>query len=226
VEIHKNNLKENIFGLKFIPTLGTEQLDDADFIDAVTDANGNEIDLAIKHSIIHPEFSIKNRDLLTKIVNGMTSDGTLKNIFEIGVHRSGEDSSTKCILHAKMAETKYFGVDLNENNLSGVRSEKDNVFCLPQNSSNIGEVMKWVNNYGVFSFDLILIDGFHSIKQVLDDWKYVQYLNKGGIVVFHDSNYHPGPYCVFEAIDDNLFEKSKHFADEEYDWGIALARLK
>ena len=43
-----------------------------------------------------------------------------------------------------------------------------------------------------------------------------------GVVVMHDTNEHPGPFAVFEAIDERLFDKTKH-CTEGPDWGIATA---
>jgi len=41
----------------------------------------------------------------------------------------------------------------------------------------------------------------------------------------HDTNCHPGPVCVFDAVDEQLFSKTKFFEDKP-DWGLALFRRR
>jgi len=43
------------------------------------------------------------------------------------------------------------------------------------------------------TIDFLFIDGWHSVNQRLADWRYVERLSPGGVVVMHDTNVHPGP---------------------------------
>jgi len=43
--------------------------------------------------------------------------------------------------------------------------------------------------------------------------------------VMHDTNVHPGPVSVFEAINEDLFEKTR-YCIEGPDWGIAVIRKR
>lgn len=208
-------------GLKFIPTLGSTDMDNMDFIDLVQEDGTH---LQEKHSRIHPQFSTKDKEVLAAVLEDKKKEGTLNAILEIGVHRSGDDSSTMCILKTKNPSTKYLGVDLESHAVGGVRDEHNNVFGLQANSSDLARVVEYANSIGIGTFDVIHIDGYHSVSQVVADWKYTALLNKGGVVLFHDTNYHPGPYCVFEAIDETMFDKTKHLTKEEFDWGVATAK--
>lgn len=78
--------------------------------------------------------------------------------------------------------------------------------------------MKYIN---VQNIDFLFIDGLHSINQVVSDWKYTEKLSDIGIVGMHDTNAHPGPYCVYDAIDETIFRKKKYCPNN--DWGIAFA---
>jgi hypothetical protein len=57
------------------------------------------------------------------------------------------------------------------------------------------------------------------------DWKYVERLSSQGVVVMHDTNVHPGPVVVFEAIDEKIFEKVKYCTDGP-DWGISVVKRR
>ena len=57
------------------------------------------------------------------------------------------------------------------------------------------------------------------------DWKYAERLSPHGTVAMHDTNVHPGPVTVFDAIDEQLFDKKKH-CTEGSDWGISVIRKR
>lgn len=212
------------YGLKFRPTV-SERFDNMDFSQTGI-IDGQEVDLSEKHNLIKVEFSDLNKSVLVDVMNDLNSKGTLNSILEIGVYRSHGASSTSVILSEKPWETKYFGIDLLERHLAPIRNHGLNVFCFHENSSNAVSIMEKCKERGVEKFDLVLIDGNHSINQVMDDWRFAEYVNPGGCVLMHDTNYHPGPYCVYEAIDEKLFDKKKFAEEEALDWGISLARKK
>ena len=72
---------------------------------------------------------------------------------------------------------------------------------------------KILMEHGEDSFDFIFIDGWHSINQVLDDWKFTEFLAEGGIVGFHDTNTHPGPMLFVDNLnpDKYIVERKKTF---------------
>lgn len=213
------------FGLKFRPTINPEA-DAADWIEHGM-IDGQLKSMNYKHQLINPEFSDRNKSLVLGSMKTLSEQGKLNAIFEIGVNRSGEQSSTRVMLDNKPLTTKYFGVDLNPGCLDPIRDESKNVFCLCQNSSNIENIMNWCKSKGVDTFDLVHIDGWHSINQVMDDVRFLQHLRVGGIALFHDVGAHPGPHCVYDALDEEFFDKKKWFCEFSEDWGMAIAvRLK
>ncbi len=211
----------NVFGLKFRPTVN-EDFDKLDWSNEGI-VNGQVQSLGHKFGQIHIEFSDKNKDELTKIITELKLKNNLRSILEIGVFRSKEESSTRVMLRHKPWETKYLGIDLVENNLMPIRNPATNVFALACDSSEHDIIMDYAKETcGVETFDLIFIDGYHSINQVMDDWRFVEHLSPGGVVLLHDSNFHPGPYCIFDAIDEKLFSKEKLCVDP-LDWGLIKA---
>ena len=69
---------------------------------------------------------------------------------------------------------------------------------------------------------ILFIDGWHSLNAVINDWQYVDMLSDNGIVVFHDTNYHPGPTIFVEAIDGKMFRVEKYFESQD-DYGVSVA---
>jgi len=171
--------------------------------------------------ILRTEFSIMDKFYLRKYFNKIHSNA--KSILEIGVNNSGEGSSTYCLLNSKKINTYYFGIDLNDK--SYLNSENNNIFTLQENSSNIDDVMKFVRSKGIESFDFIHIDGYHSINQVLDDWRYTEFLSDDGIIVMHDTNFHPGPKYFTEALNLNKFNLEKK-CNHLFDYGISFITKK
>jgi hypothetical protein len=60
---------------------------------------------------------------------------------------------------------------------------------------------------------------------VLNDFKYSELVEPGGLVILHDTNFHPGPNLVYQAVDENVFEKELYF-DNPSDYGLAILRKK
>lgn len=215
-------LETDIFGLKFKPSIPS--MNDLDWIDWIRSDTGMK-SIQYRHQLINPEFSSRNKKLLFDVMKELEADGKLHSILEIGVNRSREESSTRVILDNKPDNVKYFGIDLAEHNLSMLRDESKNVFCLATNSSNYEEIMNFCKSKGTDSFSLVFIDGWHSVNQCCDDWRFVKNLEVGGYALGHDTNSHPGPSCLYEAIDEEVFQKKKHFTEfEDEDWGMFTAK--
>lgn len=172
------------------------------------------------HSTIKVEFSEKNK----KVLGDILSNNDIKNILEIGIARSRESSSTFHILNNKSDNTKYIGIDVNKDCVNQIRKwDRPNAHAFVCNSSDTEKIEDILRNLGVDELDLFIIDGYHSINQVYDDFKLAKKVKKGGYVLLHDTNYHPGPSNLLDSVDETIFEKKVYFQGEE-DWGVATLK--
>jgi hypothetical protein len=146
-----------------------------------------------------------------------------KSILEIGVGNNNEHSFTKLLLDNKLTSTKYFGIDIKDK--SEINDDKNNVFTLLADSSNIVEVLSFTKSHGVEVFDFIFVDSWASINQVLNDWRYVDFLSDDGIIAFHDTNFHPGPTELVKNLKVDKYEIYKK-CEEKTDWGITFVTKK
>jgi hypothetical protein len=208
-EFHK--LTSNVQGLKWIPTIGIS-LDNRDYIDNFA-----------KNMQVPVEFSKRNQDKLIDYFQSIKEN--CKCIVEIGVFRNEySKTSTSVLIDNKLESTFYFGIDINDK--SELNNSNKNIYTIKTNSINHDILWKKMAEFNLNSIDFLFIDGYHSIDMVVNDWKYTEKLSKNGIVGFHDTNVHAGPYFVFNAIDENLFEKFSYFTDNADDWGISFAIKK
>jgi hypothetical protein len=84
-------------------------------------------------------------------------------------------------------------------------------------------MMDW---YGHEQIDFMFVDGWHSINQVIKEWKYWEKMAPNAVMAFHDTNYHPGPVALLDAIDTDIFSV-EYFGRGEADWGVGVVqRLK
>lgn len=159
------------------------------------------------------EFSDCNQKELLRVLNKVKP----KAILEIGVSRlttnKYENTSTAIFLNHKDKDCIYIGVDIDDKSyLKG-----ENVYTLKEDSANIEQVINFTRYKGVESFDFIFIDGWHSINQVMKEWEYRHYLNEGGVIGLHDTNYHPGPVHLLTQVGGWKVEKCCLL-----DWGITF----
>lgn len=162
-------------------------------------------------------FTPLNQQVLRDAVLSTSAEA----IMEIGVHRprsGSQHSSTLVILEAMSDEAVYCGVDIAERKLP---ARKPNSFFLRHDSSDWSAVIDFLASHNVLALDVLMIDGDHSVNQVLRDWRYASLVRPGGKVVMHDTNYHPGPVLLFDAIDDSIFEKARH-GQGKNDYGISV----
>jgi predicted O-methyltransferase YrrM len=165
------------------------------------------------------EFSACNKTALMK--HFLKIKDQAKSILEIGVCRNGESSSTYCFLNNKNDETAYVGIDLVDK--SFLNNEDKRIYTICGNSSNVDRNIETIKSWGIEQLDFILIDGWHSINQVLTDWEYTKILSSGGIVAFHDVNEHPGPYYFIRNLNLDVWNIDLCCHD---DWGIGFAWKK
>lgn len=144
-------------------------------------------------------------------------------ILEIGVGSRNERSFTKLLLDNKLTSTKYFGIDIKDK--SELNDDKNNVFTLLTDSSNIEEVISFTKSHGVETFDFIFIDSWASINQVLNDWRFIDILSDDGIIALHDTNFHPGPTQLVNNLKLDRYEVYKK-CEQNTDWGITFVTKK
>ncbi len=219
--IEKENT--NIYGLKYKPIIKGYTFKDEP---KIYDVNNTTLGIQISHIFSREymsgqgEFSEKDREILKSVI----LNSQPKTIVEIGVHRSGKRSSTMVIFGNKNDDCIYLGIDkeckkvLNNNNKL--------IYTIKSLSQNYNEIFVYMEKIGIQTIDLLHIDSFHSVDQVIVDWKYVELLSPTGVIVMHDTNGHPGPKVIFEAADKNIFDKEKFNCWENGDKGYGISVLK
>ena len=166
------------------------------------------------------EFSNENRRYLLDYFQAIRD--TAQCIVEIGVHRADANSaltSTSVFLENKRSDTVYIGIDLDDK--SWLDDASKNIYTIRGDSNNYLKLYLLMSALELSDIDFLFIDGWHSVNQAIADWKYVERLRVGGIVGIHDTNTHPGPKLLYDAIGEP-FVKAK-YCEVSTDWGIAFA---
>ena len=172
------------------------------------------------------EFSICNQSALTE--EFVKVKDQTKTIVEIGVSRitynqSYDQTSTSIFLRHKNHETLYLGVDIDDKTF--VQGLGRNVFTLQSKSENYERVKAKLDTLKISQIDFLFIDGWHSINQVIDELWYVDFMKPGGVIGFHDTNYHPGPSRIIKNLNPDIFEVVQ-YCEQQDDWGIGFAKIK
>jgi predicted O-methyltransferase YrrM len=168
------------------------------------------------------DFSRHNQRALETIFS--TKCPNARCILEIGVSRDTNKSatSTSIFLENKRKNCVYLGVDIESKTY--LNRPKENVHTLISDSGKIDFVMDHLRSLGVEQIDFLMIDGWHSINQVLAEWEYTKWLSPNGIVGFHDTAYHPGPHRFVNNIDTTKWAVIPNACAEiEQDYGIGFA---
>jgi len=194
-------LPTNIEGLNFKP-----QMQNYD----------NDADWVSFSKTCSTEVSTNNFNLIKEISKNYMTHG----VVEIGVSRNGDGSFTNALLRNKPNHIKYLGIDIDDK--SYLNDTNKNIFTIRENSFNQEIVRNYINKIGLEKISILFIDGWHSVNDCINDWMYSDLLSDNGIVIFHDTNYHPGPRVIIESIDTDKFKIEKHFVDQD-DYGIAIA---
>ena len=150
-----------------------------------------------------------------------------KLVVEIGVSAAEGVTTTSIILEWKPDTCTYIGIDTNS------KAEFDNVgkkiYTLCNSSVEHDKLYALMELLDLREIDLMFVDGYHSINEVLWEWEYWERMAPNGVMVFHDSNYHPGPIAVLDAVDPELFDVTYYGRETpffETDWGMAVVRRK
>lgn len=181
------------------------------------------------------EFSKLDQDVIGKYLKELVAgaDETPLVIVEIGVNRQVEEvdpiwgvsrlTSTIVLLENKRPQDIYIGIDIEDK--SYFQDPTRNVYTIQSDSADHAFVRSKFDMLGITKIDYLFIDGWHSVNQVIEEWKYTDLLSTNGIVAMHDTNSHLGPYLLMEAIDTDMYEVRKYLSDI-IDYGIGIAIRK
>jgi len=193
----------NINGLSHLPSFKNESDNDIDW--------SPWFDVGNK---ISTEISDANKEALDDILRKVN----VKNVIEIGVARNNARSFTTQLLYAKKGI--YCGIDIEDKTF--LNDSLNRVYTIRANSHDQSTIRSYLNTIGLKKCSVLFIDGWHSVNTVINDWKYTDLLDDNGVVIFHDTNYHPGPHLIIEAIDRSMYRVVK-YSDGGFDWGISAA---
>ena len=172
------------------------------------------------------DVSLDDQEVIHEYLQKALSQKEKIVIVEIGVHRAAfddEHSSTKVFLDNKRPQDIYIGIDIEEK--KQLQDSSKNIFTLQARSEDKNTVLRFLKEHHVDKIDLFMIDGYHSINQVYKEWEYTELLSEDGMVLFHDTNGHPGPYFVLQSIDTDMYDVYKYFTDIlDYGMGVAVRK--
>ena len=169
------------------------------------------------------EFSACNQAVLREVLSSKYFEVRM----EIGVARLStnkwEETSTWVLADTMKYSGAYIGVDIEDRGFV-----VDTVFgrhTIQMDSTKVDEVLDAFNDLKVTKrIDLLMIDGWHSINTVIQEFAYTDLIPVGGVVVLHDVNLHPGPKNAVQYANPEKWKVEKYCPD---DWGIAvLTKLK
>ena len=192
----------NINGLSHLPSFKNESDNDIDW------------PWFVVSNKISTEISDANKEALDDIIRKVN----VKNVIEIGIARNNARSFTTQLLYAKKGI--YCGIDIEDKTF--LNDSLNRVYTIRANSHDQSTIRSYLNTIGLEKCSVLFIDGWHSVNTVINDWKYTDLLDDNGVVIFHDSNYHPGPHLIIEAIDRSMYRVVK-YCDGGFDWGISAA---
>ena len=180
--------------------------------------------------------------LVEKIINsiGSSLNGIPGLVVEIGVDemniKYGNDHNllalTNMMLHGRNnTNISYLGIDSRD--CSHVEKKAKQAYFL-QTDSRANKIVR--DKIKDLTDDLsikektkpvsfLLIDGCHSLNNTINDFKYADLVDDNGFIFLHDTNSHPGPSVLFDAIDDSIYYKRKFF-ENMFNCGCAVIAKK
>ena len=204
----------DVFGLTYLPTLEP----------MLSDARDHFFELGFFR---RPDgiFTAANAKILRDVMAKHRED--VHCIMEIGVSRDGPGCTTDIFFEMKLPSCVYLGVDIADK--KHIDDPAQNIHTMQTSSYERDDILLklkqlWQES-GRKGIDLLFIDGDHSVNTMINDWRFAEYVNEGGFILVHDTNVHPGPVVVFDAINEALFAKER-FCVYEQDWGIAVIRKR
>ena len=175
-------------------------------------------------------FSAINSYLLFECIELLKLNTEKGIILEIGIGKKKryKFTSTATILNTKHKSTRYVGIDAE--NREWLLGKTDNIVLYEDISENVLKKFNNVSNaYPPMQkkrYDLLHIDGNHSVNGVLIDWQFSQFVKNTGIILLHDIKTHPGPKLLVDAIDRNIYTVHKMFLHKPKDFGMAVVYKK
>ena len=201
----------SVYGLKYFPSVESFMSNDSE-IPVIDMSNG-----------ARPEVTDNNRSLVLNTMLSFDEGRGPRSIMEIGVNRNHGDSITQVFINNKIKSCVYLGVDIDDK--SFLNDSSKNIFTIQSNSNEQSTIRSYLKEIGIDKLDILFIDGWHSVNMTVNDWKYADLLSDNGVVIIHDTNFHPGDVAILDAIDENIFEVNKYFTDND-DHGMAIVRKK
>lgn len=177
-------------------------------------------ELGFKWNGTSVEFTEENHKALQEAINFCKMKP--KTFLEIGVCRNGSYSSTHTILKNLPKDGIYLGVDIEDK--SYLNDASKGIFTLKTSSSNYDEVIAKLKSLKVDTLDFIFIDGWHSINQVLLEWEYTNILSDGGVVAFHDTTSHPGPYYFINNLKEDIWSVYPNICPNDHGFGYCFKK--
>lgn len=176
----------------------------------------NDADYGVRYA--SKEIQQCELDIVKATADLHSTDG----ILEIGVARNknGLDCFTYQYLNAKPNDVPYVAIDIDDKSFLNDDSKK--IYSIQSKSEEQDKIREFLKEKGIDKISILSIDGWHSINAVINDWKYTDLLVPGGVVIFHDSNYHPGVHCFIPFIDQTKYKVTKYFEGEDAH-GITIA---
>jgi len=172
------------------------------------------------------DVSLDDQEVIREYVQKAMAQKEKIVIVEIGVHRAAleeTNSSTKVFLENKRPQDIYIGIDIEDK--KQLQDHSKNIFTLQARYEDKATVLNFLKQHHIEKIDVFMIDGYHSINQVYTEWEYTELLSDTGIVLFHDTNGHPGPYFVLQSIDTDMYDVYKYFTDIlDYGMGVAVRK--
>tara|TARA_R110000824_G_scaffold121231_6_gene277271 strand:+ start:627 stop:1289 length:663 start_codon:yes stop_codon:yes gene_type:complete len=206
-----------INGLKYEPSITADDVTDSD-------------DISMPHVHMHGYTNALNQPFSVsrgncKVVEEVVAAIGLSNkgILEIGLNAAFDQQSiTYELVSSKPPSTPYLGIDTADRRY--LLNRGNNMHFLQTYSTDQEAVRKKLKEIKANSISILCIDGDHSVNTVINDFKYSDLVEEGGIIIMHDTNVHPGPVVVVDAIDTNVYKVKKHQTDHKSDWGITVAQ--
>lgn len=163
-----------------------------------------------------PEVSDCNLGVVADVMRKIGSN--CRVVMEIGVHRNEGRSMTNILMDNRPPNSIYLGVDIEDKSYLNNHDKK--TFTVKCNSHDQLIIRNKLRSIGAESIDVLMIDGWHSVNTCVNDWKYVDLLSNHGVVILHDTNAHPGCVALYDAVDEELFNKER-FCIDPSDMGIS-----
>lgn len=211
--IVENSRKHFSYPMKLMPTERFGLLGEFTIEPEFRDIDDSTSITRWQSGLVGGDFSLNNKNALKPFFKE-----NMKTFVEIGISRDKwADSSTKFLLDNLREDGRYVGIDIEDRKF--VESLDPRAKIILGDSQDVETNLEKINLQGNY-IDLLLIDGHHSVTYVSKEWDYAKYVRpNGGVIVLHDSNYHPGPWCLTRAVDPNIFDIHKLCPE---DYGITV----